>query len=422
MTHPKTDPPRPDGGTPPAHREGADSAAAAALALDVDTGDVPETDPETVGAALRGGDPVTVLDVRGADEAAAWRIEGDGVEYAAVPASAFVDAHPDTERVRELVADLGGRPVVVVCPRGRASAHVAAVLRAAGVEATNLRDGMRGWASVLVATEVAADPTVVQYDRPASGCLGYAVYADGEAVVVDPLRAFVDRYRADAADRDADIVAVVDTHVHADHVSGVRELADATDARAVVPAGAVDRGLADPDRFHTVGDGDRVPVGSTTLEALALPGHTSEMTGLCVGDVLLAGDSLFLDAVARPDLEAGDEGAPALARRLHETLTGEVAALPADTLLAPGHHGPGTEATADGGYVAPLGTVRERLSVLDLGADAFVRRLVDDIPPRPANYREVIRVNLGQASVDADRAFTIELGPNNCAATPGADT
>lgn len=413
----QTDRLRPDGGAPPAHREGVDSAAGAALSLDVDTTDVPVTDPETVAAALRGDDPVTILDVRGEDEVAAWRIEGEGVERTTVPASAFVDAHPDADRVRELVADLDGRPVVVVCPRGRASARVAAVLRAAGVEATNLRDGMRGWAAVSVATTVATDPLVVQYDRPSSGCLGYAVYADGEAVVVDPLRALVDRYREDAAARDAEIVAAVDTHVHADHVSGVRELAAATDARAVVPTGAVDRGLADPDRFDTVADGDRIPVGSTALEAVALPGHTSEMTGYRVDGVLFSGDSLFLESVARPDLEAGAEGAPDLARQLYETLTETIGALPDDTLLAPGHYGPGAAPTDDGGYVAPLGTVRDRLTVLDRDAAAFVERLVTDMPPRPANYREVIAVNLGRTSVDADRAFTIELGPNNCAAS-----
>jgi len=131
MVPPETTPVRSDGGVPPAHREGADSAAAAALGLDVDTGDVPTTEPGTVAAALRGGDPVTPLDVRGEDEVAAWRVEGESVDRVTVPAAAFVDAHPDPDRVRELVADLGGRPVVVVCPRGRASRRVAAVLRAA---------------------------------------------------------------------------------------------------------------------------------------------------------------------------------------------------------------------------------------------------------------------------------------------------
>jgi hypothetical protein len=145
------------------------------------------------------------------------------------------------------------------------------------------------------------------------------------------------------------------------------------------------------------------------------------MTGFRVGSVMLSGDSLFLDGVARPDLEAGDEGAPALARQLHETSTETLADLPADTLLAPGHHAPDTEPSADGTYVAPLGTIREDLSVLALETDAFVERLVNDIPPRPANYGEVIDVNLGRATVDADRAFTIELGPNNCAASADAN-
>jgi glyoxylase-like metal-dependent hydrolase (beta-lactamase superfamily II) len=417
---PRSARPRADGAGP-AHREGRDSAASAAAAIDVDTGAVPATDPRAAHESMRAGERVTLLDVRGADEVAAWRIEGPNLEYLNVPAAEFVDAHPHPQSVRDLVSDLDGRPVAVVCPRGRASRRVAAVLRAADVEATTLDGGMRGWARVHVAEDVDRDGDlrVRQYDRPASGCLS-CLLTDGErAVVVDPLRAFVDRYLADADDLGVEIAAVVDTHVHADHVSGLRQLAGAADASAVVPAGALDRGLADPDSVRTVGDGDRIAVGEGTLTVVALPGHTSETVGLRAGGVLLSGDSLFLESVARPDLEAGDESAPDLARRLYRTLHETVLAMPDETLLAPGHHGSGVEPAADGTYTAPLAEVRERLPVLDLDEAAFVDRLVGDLGARPPNYRTIVEVNLGRTDVSAGRAATLELGPNNCAVDAG---
>ena len=69
---------------------------------------------------------------------------------------------------------------------------------------------------------------------------------DGAAAVIDPLRAFVERYEADAADLGADVEYVLDTHIHADHISGLRELAAATGATAVLPAAAADRGALTP--------------------------------------------------------------------------------------------------------------------------------------------------------------------------------
>ncbi len=423
------DPPcRADGGrsgSRPRIVEGAESAAAAALAIDLSVDAVPTIDARALYDATSAGERVTLLDVRGEDEVAAWRIEGPTVEFANVPAGAFVDAHPDADRVRDLVGDLDGRPVVVACPRGRASRHVAAVLREAGVEAASLDDGMRGWASVYVSHELGRTGgglRIRQYDRPSSGCLSYLVHDGEAAVVVDPLRAVVDRYLADADRLGLDIVAAVDTHVHADHVSGLRDLAAAADAAAVVPEGALDRGLAFPDRVQTVTGGDEIPVGGTTLTAVALPGHTTEMTGLLADEVLLAGDSLFLDSVARPDLEAGADGTPALARQLHRTLHETLPTLPAETHLAPGHHGPRTPTADDGSYVAGVESVRERLSILDLDEAAFVDRVVADRSPRPANYGDIIAVNLGHEDATSARAFTLELGPNNCAATPAEPT
>ena len=395
--------------------------------------------PAELHARIAAGERLTILDTRDRDEFDAWHVDGPGVHAVQVPHAKFVQAEV-TGGVDDLAAenDLGGDadhdgPVVAVCARGEASDHAAGLLRAAGVETVNLAGGMEAWARAYVANEVGggdgssgdgeAGLAVRQYVRPSSGCLAYLVYGDDEAIVVDPLRAFADRYVEDAGELGVEITGVVDTHVHADHVSGLREVAERTGATAYLPEGAVGRGLAFDAEL--LGGGDVITVGGGTVEAMHVPGHTNEMTALWVRDavsgdgetedVLLSGDSLFVESVARPDLEAGAEGARELAERLHQSLHDRILELPADTVVAPGHVGPRTTPGEDGTYTARLGALREGLDLLGLERGEFVERVLEDLPPRPANHETIIAVNLGRESVDEEAGFELELGPNNCA-------
>jgi len=379
----------------------------------------PPTDPPSLSAAalqakLDASESLRLLDVRDRDEYEQWRIRGDSVTATQLPFTKFLQAKV-TGEVDDIVGDVAGTgPIAVVCGRGEASAFVAGLLTEHGVEAQNLSDGMEGWARLYEAREIPCDAvTVLQYRRPSSGCLSYMVVSDGSAAVVDPLRAFTDRYVADAADRDASLTHAIDTHVHADHVSGVRRLAEETDAEPILSERAIARGVED---VTALADDETLQVGSATLEPHPLPGHTTGMTGFTVGDVLLAGDSVFLDSVARPDLEAGADGARDLARDLHRTLTERLAGLPDETLVAPGHYSESTPPSDGGTYTATLGTLRGRLPAFGMDREAFVEHVCDDIPPRPANFERIIAINLGAETADDDAAFELELGPNNCAA------
>ncbi|WP_435064821.1 MBL fold metallo-hydrolase [Halobaculum sp. EA56] len=410
-------------GVDPPDDGGRDVASADGLAA----GD--EVAPEDLARALRAGGSVSVLDVRDRPEFEAWHIGGRGVTARQVPHVNFVAANARGDATEPLPDDLP-EPVVVVCGRGEASAEVAALLADAGVEAANLAGGMDAWAEVYLAEPLVrrGDLAVVQYLRPSSGCLAYLVVAgagsDREAVVIDPLRAFADRYVADAAERGATLRYAVDTHVHADHVSGVRAVRTATDgdAAAAVPAGATDRGLS--FEATLLADGDALRVGDATLTAVYAPGHTSELTCLRLhredpdaGDVLFTGDALFLRSVGRPDLESGDDAALDLAGRAYETLHERILALPDDTLVAPGHVADLADARGDA-YAAALSALRD-LDVLSLDREAFVERVASDLPPRPANFERIVATNLGLASMDDEEAFEAELGPNNCAVSSG---
>ncbi|WP_254538463.1 MBL fold metallo-hydrolase [Halomarina litorea] len=384
--------------------------------------DVESIAPEALKQRIDDGRPVTILDVRAESEYEEWRIDGESAEVANVPYFELLDGVSENHLERIPAGD----PTVVVCAKGGSSEYVAGQLLDEGVDAVNLERGMNGWAGIYEYRELDADTdaTVAQYQRPSSGCMAYMVVSDGEAAVVDPLRAFVDDYVQDARAMGVDITYAIDTHVHADHVSGVRELAAQTGAQVVLPEPAVDRGVEYDVDYETVGDGDTLTVGDIDVDVLHTPGHTSGMTSYLVDDaVLLSGDGLFTESVARPDLEgADDEEAREAAAELHETLQSTILPLGDDVLVAPAHFSDCATPRDDGTYVTRLGDLKREMDALSMDREAFVEFIRSDMPPRPANYEEIIGTNLGQRATDDEEAFELELGPNNCAASSDAMT
>jgi glyoxylase-like metal-dependent hydrolase (beta-lactamase superfamily II) len=147
------------------------------------------------------------------------------------------------------------------------------------------------------------------------------------------------------------------------------------------------------------------------------------MTTYAIDDaVMITGDGLFAESVARPDLEAGSEGAPEAAAQLYDSLQERVLDVPASTLVAPGHYSDGADPAEDGSYTATVGTLREEMGLLSLDREAFVEAVLADMPPRPANHERIIATNLGQRDLPRQRALRLERGPNNCAATTDAMT
>jgi glyoxylase-like metal-dependent hydrolase (beta-lactamase superfamily II) len=383
---------------------------------------VESTTPEDLKARIDAGEPVTILDSRMASDYEEWRIDGENVESINIPYFEFLDEEIPEDVLERIPED---EHVTVLCAKGGASEYVAATLVERGYDVDHLEDGMNGWASIYEAEEVTAydgPGTVLQYQRPSSGCLGYLVYDGDEAAIIDPLRAFTDRYLADAEELGVDLTYAIDTHIHADHISGVRALAE-EGVEGVIPEAAAGRGVTYTDDVTLAADGDEFDVGDATVETVFTPGHTTGMTSYLVGDSLLAtGDGLFIESVARPDLEEGDDGAPDAARMLYESLQERVLTLDDDVLVGGAHFSDAAEPADDGTYTAPIGDLRERMDALSMDEDDFVDLVLADMPPRPANYEQIIATNLGQEDVDDEEAFTLELGPNNCAASQDALT
>jgi glyoxylase-like metal-dependent hydrolase (beta-lactamase superfamily II) len=351
-----------------------------------------------------------LLDVRDEDEAARWRPEGTlSARTVNVPCSAFVD---DAGAALARVPRDAGE-AVAICAKGDSSELVRDVLREARLAAVHLAGGMQAWGDLHVPLRVRPPPhddgrvEVWQVSRYGKGCLSYAIVVAGEAAIVDPSR-FVDVYVRLARSRGASVVEVIDTHVHADHLSGGPELARRTGARHRVAADVP--GAAPLDEAIELGG------GAAALLPLRTPGHTPDSTCLLLGRHLFSGDTLFAAGVGRPDLGGHvDEWGRALHRSLREV----VGRLPDDVLVLPAHFASPAEASADGIVCARLGELRARAPELSIDDPAaLVALLRAGAAEPPAAYARIVRANLGLEE-PGDRASEWELGRSECAARGG---
>lgn len=360
-----------------------------------------------------------LLDVRNEDDFARWKVEGAlEVPQVNLPYFAFID---DLEAaLRSVPRDLG--EAVVICARGDASQFVKDILSEAGVPAVHVALGMVGWGDlhvpVPVPVEDGAGYAIWQINRWGKGCLSYAVVAGGEAAVVDPSR-FVEVYEAFARERGARIVEVLETHVHADHLSGGAALARRNGARYRVLNGAGSEPALDVP-VTRLEDGQEIRLGGAggvTIAARVLhtPGHTPGSTSYLVGGrYLLSGDTIFVQGVGRPDLGGHVED---WGRQLHRTLTEVVARLPGDVTVLPAHFAGAGEAEAGGLVRGRLGAIRERAPEFHLADPAeFVERIRANMKDPPAVYADIVRANLGLVD-PGEAAGEWELGKNECAAT-----
>lgn len=362
-------------------------------------------DTKTLRDMLERGEPVTVLDVRRDEDRAEW----------AIPGSRHIDVYDALRQGRQHVlegVDLpAGQPVVTVCNAGKTSVAAAEQLRAQGYDARSLEGGMKAWSLAWNTAEVhppGSEARVIQVRRTGKGCLSYMVVSRGEAVVID---ASLDPevYTELAAHHRVRITGAVDTHLHADHLSRSRQLAELSGAALYAPAGAP---VSYP--YTPLADGDAIAIGPARLEALRTSGHTRESTSyLLDGRAVFTGDTLFLNAVGRPDLEATVDEARAKARLLYGSIQ-RLLTLHPETLVLPGHTS--EPVPFDGEPIfSPLSAVQRDIEHLLTGEDSFVERVAGRVSPTPLNHERIVQFNRAGEIPETDLS-DLEAGANRCAA------
>lgn len=241
-----------------------------------------------------------------------------------------------------------------------------------------------------------------------TGCLAQGAYyieSNGEAAVIDPLRDIA-AYQERAEKSGAKIKYVLETHFHADFVSGHLDLAQATGAQIVYGPNANPQYDA-----YIAKDGETFTVGALTIKVLHTPGHTMESVVYLLQDAagrdhaIFTGDTLFLGDVGRPDLAAKSElTVEDLAGHLYDSLHTKILPLPDDVIVYPGH-GAGS---ACGKHMskATQGTLGQQKQVnyalQPMSKAEFIAAVTEGLAPPPAYFPENVRLNKqGYATLDA---------------------
>jgi glyoxylase-like metal-dependent hydrolase (beta-lactamase superfamily II) len=235
----------------------------------------------------------------------------------------------------------------------------------------------------------------------AGSCASYlfGCTTHNKLAVVDAHADLVDDYVNAAAAIGSPIAAVFETHVQADHVSGLPELVARTGAQAYLPAG-----VGVEFEHRALADGEVVVLGNTDLRAIATPGHALAHHAYLVTDrtrgddpwLVLTGDALLVGDAGRPDLHAhGDHTIEGMARTLYRSLTQRLLALPDELLLYPAHYsgsvcGRGLSANP----TSTIGFERRHNRALQFDSeDAFVEALTHDLPPAPERQAAIVAAN-----------------------------
>jgi len=346
--------------------------------------------------------PVFILDVRPKEQRDEWQI----------PGSLYLDAYKRLNEGDASVMDEVTIPknveVVTVCAAGKTSEIAANELRKKGIDAHSLEGGMKGWSLAWNTAALKFENfEITQVRRTGKGCLSYLISSNNEAAIVDA-SVSPEVYEQILAEKNLALEFVIETHIHADHISRAKLLAEKNRVPLYLPV---------PNKvsfsFKPVEDGSAFRIGSIEMKAAHTPGHTLEsMCYMIENKVLLTGDTLFIDGVGRPDLKSNEEETNAKSKMLHASLH-KLLLLQDDTIILPTHTSKPVNFDHKPLY-ATLKTVKTNVAMLQIREDAFVQTLVQRIPPTPANYLTIVEKNLKGDFSDIN-PVDLEAGANRCA-------
>ncbi|MEK5080799.1 MBL fold metallo-hydrolase [Solibacillus sp. FSL W7-1436] len=351
-----------------------------------------------------------ILDVRNEDAFKDWKIDGHKFEYLNIPYFDLLDG------VEEILPQMpADKEVLVVCAKEGSSIMVAEMLSDAGLDVGYLEGGMKSWSMYLEPIKVGVldnGGELYQFVRLGKGCLSYMAISGGEAAIIDAVR-FTDVFTNFANEKGVEIKHVFDTHLHADHISGGRHIAEKTGATYYLPPKDAEEVVFD---YTTLEDGLTVNLGTSQIEVGAMysPGHTIGSTSFVIdGKYLLTGDILFIDSIGRPDLAGLAED---WVGDLRETLYRRYRTLAEDLIVLPAHFMIIDELNEDGTVAKRLGDLFAENHGLNVEDEEQFRSMVtDNLPPQPNAYQEIRIVNMGKLTPSDEEQTEMEIGPNRCA-------
>ena len=401
-----------------------------------------EIDPEELKKKIDNNENVFLLDVRTPQEYEAWRISYEKYDN---PKLIPVDRlfMNDPTLLKEIPKE---KEIVTVCAHGQRSMIAAKLLHQLGYNVKSVKGGMAGWNKVYDIAQIPvpkeAPFKIWQIRRISKGCIGYIISSkeNKTAIVIDPSREIYESFLKIAQDNELQITQILDTHQHADHVSGILKLVKTiTTETNMEKIRLYYSSLEDYDTSKTelkniiyVKDGDKIDIDDkVSLRAIHTPGHTNGSMSFIIeyslndnnnnnvneknstNSYLFTGDTLFVDGVGRPDLR---DQAKKFAELLYNTYHKKILELPDDTIVLPAHFN-GTSVALKHGVpiLETLGTIKKKVKLLSMTKDEFMEYRTETVQPRPGNYRMIISINKKMLPHNEIEMADLEAGPNSCA-------
>lgn len=351
-----------------------------------------------------------ILDVRNAEEFSEWKIEGENIQHYNKPYFELLESVDGI--LDKLPKD---KAILVVCAKEGSSKMIARKLSEKGLDVYYLEGGMKEWSEYLHPVKVGdlkEGGSVYQFVRIGKGCLSYLVESEGEGVVIDAVRT-IDAFKDFAKENNIEIKHVLDTHLHADHISGGRHLAKDVGATYWLPPKDATEVTFN---YEELNEEKEIKIGSKNIkiEPIYSPGHTIGSTSFNINDeYLMTGDILFVESIGRPDLAGKAED---WVSDLRNTLYSLYKKLPNDLIVLPAHFGKVSELDNKGRVMESLGELYKVNLGLNINSEEDFRKTVtENLPPQPNSYKEIRQVNMGKIEPDVDEQREMEIGPNRCA-------
>lgn len=361
-----------------------------------------EISADTLRYWLESGTEVSILDIRSIQERKEWFIPGS-ISFAAYDK---LKAHnPDALKGLHLDKTI---PVVTVCGGGKTSLIAAEQLNGKGFKAYSLQGGMRNWSLAWNTAKISFPGfEITQVRRTGKGCLSYIVASNHEAIVIDASLP-IEVYQEILANNNLTLKHVIETHIHADHLSRAKQLAESRNVSIHLP-------LPNKISFHfePVNDDTIFKLGNINIKSIHTPGHTLESTCYLIDDkILLTGDTLFINGVGRPDLKSSNEETIRKSKMLYQSLQ-KILELDESIKVMPAHSSKPVDFD-NTAIQTTIGKVKQTITMLKLSEEEFVNTILQRIPPTPSNYLLIAEKN-NIGDFNDINPVELEAGANRCA-------
>ena len=357
--------------------------------------------------AKNNDESILILDIRDSDKFNDWKIKN----------SKNIDVYKDIwegnlDTVKEKLSSLPkDKKIVTVCNAGVTSKKASELLESLGYNTLVLEKGMMGWNTLHQTVDVIneADLLLKQIIRTGKGCLSYLIGSNSkkECFIVDPSQ-FIDEYTDLAKELGFTIKGVIETHVHADHLSGAKLLADKTNTKYYISG----KDLKAETEFVDLKNDDEIIVGENKIKVIETPGHTNGSVCFLVNDkALLTGDTLFLDGVGRPDLGRDKKDIQNGAKVLFSSLN-KLKSMDGNLIILPTHF----TINDNDNISEKLSVLLENNKPLKIGSEQeFVDYILNNLPNTPPNYEQIKNLNNNLLEISLLEGERLEFGPNRCA-------